>query len=348
MKPIRKRTKSKGDFLPTEVQAAHLNEWFTGCTIGKCGASARAFFAQRGQSYFWKYAQKLDAAAACKDIVGQTASRSEVDEDEAEATKEVSDGAGHPPGRRQSESLSLRERPWVLFEYYMCVPQPSGKRYKDLLLKACEKHQGNDNMRVRVAFGYIGKSFRTFVRTWANKEGGALRNKKDGRISARSAPGLDSGDNVIALVGVNDFVRPSLPDFAQVEHLATLAAIAEKIVKSLWPRLKDPVRVAFAAMVYNISLGDRRVEDRAGKKHSQLFSYLQPQDAARARAPKSNLSAMIEKEIANLDPEVEGELHALLKVQVIRFLLDFTNIWLQTPENRKFLRFLRAEGEYPS
>ena len=345
MKPIRKQTKSRDEFLPTEVQANYLGEWFAGCTIGKCNAGARRFLAKRGQAYFWKYAQKLDATEACLDIVGQSACKPTADETEAR-DKESFDG-GRPSGR-QAEDALLRERPWLLFESFMCVPKPNGKRHKDRLLKACEEHQGNDSRRVSVAFNYIDKSFRTFVRTWAVKEGGALRRKKDGMIVARQETDPNKGGDLNALPDINEYLRPALPDFAQKEHLDALILVAEKIVNSLWPRLKDPIRVAFAATAAGVSLANPNVEKRAGKKHAQLFSYVQPKRAGINRNTKSNLSAMITRETARLAPEIGRDLRAELEIQVLRLLLKHISLWLKIPENKAFLRFLMAEGEYPS
>lgn len=343
MTPTGKQGKPQVEFLPTEVQAEFLGEWFKGCTIGKCSVEARAFLAQRGQSYFWKYAKALNATEACLDIVAQTTSPGGADDDEADG-EDASERTTTPPGGFQTEDASLRERPWVLFESYMCVPKPSGKRPKDGILKACAEHQTNASNRVRIAFEYISQSFRSFVRHWVHKEGGELRNSK-GWIMRRTVTEVHSDDESESPVSIYEFIPSSLPDPAQESQLALLNKTAEEISASLWPQLADPVRVAFAARVADVSLADPRVEERAGRKHSQLSGYLQPQTSGTGSRQKSNLPALITREIAKRVPGIERELQTYMKGQVLGFLMGEIKKWLQCPENRAFLCFLRTEGE---
>ena len=335
--------KPQVEFLPTEVQAEFLGEWFKGCTIGKCSVEARAFLAQRGQSYFWKYAKALNATEACLDIVAQTTGRGGADDDGVEM-EDASERTAEPPGGFQAEDTSLRERPWVLFESYMCVPKPSGKRPKDGILKACAEHQTNANKRVRIAFEYISQSFRSFVRHWVHKEGGELRNSK-GWIMRRTVTEVRSDDEPDSPASIYDLIPSSLPDPAQESQHALLVETAEGISAHLWPQLPDPVRVAFAARAANISLAHPKVEERARRKHSQLSGYLQPQALGAGSRQKSNLPALIIGEIAKRAPGIENDLLAYLKGQVLGFLMGEIKKWLHRPENRSFLCFLRTEGE---
>lgn len=343
MTPTGKQGKPQVEFLPTEVQAEFLGEWFKGCTIGKCSVEARAFLAQRGQSYFWKYAKVLNATEACLDIVAQTTSPAGADDDEAEG-EDAPERTSSPPGGFQTEDASLRERPWVLFESYMCVPKPSGKRPKDGILKACAEHQRSANKRVRVAFDYIGLSFRSFLRCWVQTEGGELRNSK-GWIMGRTVTEVHSDDEPEAPASIYEFIPSSLPNPAQESQHLQLTETAEAISACLWPQLPDPVRVAFAARAANVSLAHPKVEERARRKHSQLSGYLQPQALGAGSRQKFNLPALIIGEIAKRAPGIDNDLLAYLKGQVLGFLMEEIKKWLQCPENRAFLRFLRTEGE---
>jgi hypothetical protein len=304
-------------YVPAADQAECFSEWYAACTIEKCGAETRAFLAALGRNGFRKWAVKSNALHQLNDVLDQ---------------------------QQATDQMAVRDRPWVLFECYMCVPTKVGRKpYKDALIRAVTGGKTEID-RVRIARCYIDNAFRSVVRDRVRYDAGHLRSA-DGTIKQV----LDSMN--VELEGgtkLGDFLPMEVPDPSEEADAHLLREAAINIARELDGKIPDPMRVALVARQYGVSLADPVVAKRADRKSSQISEYLRYPSAGKNLTGASNLYAMIKIAIDEAFPDTtdpEPALRAYLQAMVISIVVANNKEWLARPENEDFFRYIQQKGE---
>lgn len=363
--------------IPTADQDKYLCEWLELCTILRCSNPARAFLARRGQKFFREFAKALQAGEALADILYQeyndvplpvAAGRGwETMEAEEEGTV-PGNGADSPEETGESTAVParahLRERPWMLFESYMCVPGLTGRKpYKDLLMTMAEEYPDNVVRRVASLTAYIKLCYKAVVRAWVSNEAHEIRNSEGWivrntvrEIAAEATDEASSRESIFnrisrSAVGgqealeAQEFLPASLPDPVESADQSLLHSMAAEVAESVLPQITDPMRVALAARAFEVSLAHPAIEKFAGRRHTQLSGYLQAPDPGRKMSPASNLPTRINKQIEARYPDLDSRAKPFLRGAVLGILLAETKNWLKQPENADFYRFLQAQEQ---
>ncbi len=327
------------DMPDADEQADHLGEWLEKCTISRCSPESSAHLAWLGQCLFRRYISALGIEGSASDILN----------------------AGADGG-----STKLQQRPWHLFESYMCAPgKGDRKRYKENLIAKCA--DASDTMvRVKKAVSYIKFCFRTVVRQWAAKEAYGFRNAS-GHLQAETVSEAQFTQDGDTVESIYDFIPDAIPDWEQEsnnplqEHAAghldpaaeavqkdlktIIDALAKDAAKEVLAAMDKAMRIALAARAYGISLANKEIVRIAGRDKSQLSLYLQTLDKKRAASAKSNIPALIANAVdLRLSPELI-DLQTFIKAKTTECLLMNNRNWLARPENADLLRFLETEGE---
>jgi hypothetical protein len=325
----------------TGLQAIYIGEWLEQCTITKCGPETARFLAERGRNVFQKYVAKLDALESAKDILAADTDNS---------------------------SPHLRQRPWKLFETYMCVSSKNDrKRYKDALITLCGETVDTTE-RVKKAVSYINLCFRTVVRQWAAKEADGLRDS-DGIRQAYTVSNTHNTEDTPE-ASIYDFIPETVAEFDLVEDSplsdmesssrdpaseashsdlqtsAGLSRLIQHIADDVISHMNKAMRTALAARAYGISLAHPRLADFADRGSTQLSSYLQAPDKKNTKPSRFNIPAQISKAVeARLPPEL-ADLRTYLMARTTECLLLDIKKWLMKPENSQLRCFLKDEGDH--
>lgn len=333
------------DLTDTGQQAVYIGEWLEQCTITKCGPDAARFLADRGRNVFRRFASKLDALDPAKDILAAD---------------------------KDNSSPLLRQRPWNLFESYMCVPGKSDrKRYKDALINLCSTTTDSTE-RVKKAVSYINDCFRTVVRQWAAKEADGLRDSGGiRRAYTTSKTTYNTEDNPEA--SIYDYIPETVAEFDLIEdgplsdmassisdpaseashndlqELKTSAGLTRLIRQTtddIIPSMNHAMRTALAARAYGITLAHPRLAEFADRRSTQLSSYLQTPDKKDTAISRFNIPTLVSKAVEARLPSELADLRTYLMAKTTECLLLDNKKWLMQPENAPLLCFLDSEGDH--
>jgi hypothetical protein len=223
------------------------------------------------------------------------------------------------------------ESPWLIFEEFML---DKGKQYKRWLRRISDTVKVTDaQSRTKVVNANVNHSlFRTVVRKWIVEESGPLRRRSTGGLTGHVAEPYPEEDVDIYLAAMSvKSGRSHAPDTGTMD--LDCGAMAQSITAELLALTSEAAKVAIAAKLSLVSLANPGLKRFSGVGHSQTNASLR------------QLHTKVESCVRRKFPKVDPEVVVGIAREAILMIIEDTRQWLERPENRELLDFLKAEGK---